>query len=114
MKKDTQSPRDEKASSYYDLHTGAVDDLVSAKPENTPRYAKAELEKYRSHHFKWRVPEGLKARSVQAQENGVSFLYQGEVGALIAALQGLPLTDLTVTEPELEEIFLHYYEKEGD
>ena len=61
MKKDTQIPRDEKASSYYDLHTGAVDDLVSAKPENTPRYAKAELEKYRSHRFKWRVPEGLKA-----------------------------------------------------
>ena len=44
MKKDTQTPRDEKTSSYYDLHTGAVDDLVSAKPENTPRYAKAELE----------------------------------------------------------------------
>ena len=61
MKKDTQIPRDEKASSYYDLHTGAVDDLVSAKPENTPRYAMSELEKYRSHHFKWRVPEGLKA-----------------------------------------------------
>ena len=61
MKKDTQIPRDEKASSYYDLHTGAVDDLVSAKPENTPRYAKAELEKYRSHRFKCRVPQGLKA-----------------------------------------------------
>ena len=61
MKKDTHPPRDEKASSYYDLHTGAVDDLVSAKPENTPRYAKAELEKYRSHRFKWRVPQGLKA-----------------------------------------------------
>ena len=60
------------------------------------------------------VPEGLKVKSVQPQERGVSFLYQGEVGALIAALQGLPLTDLTITEPELEEIFLHYYEKEGD
>lgn len=61
MKKDDQTPRDEKASSYYDLHTGAVDDLVSARPENTPRYTKSELEKYRSRRFKWRVPEGLKA-----------------------------------------------------
>lgn len=60
------------------------------------------------------VPEGLKVKSVQPQDKGVSFLYQGEVGALITALQSLPLTDLTITEPELEEIFLHYYEKEGD
>ena len=39
-----------------------------------------------------------------------SFLYNGEINALIAALAGLPLTNADVSEPELEEIFLHYYE----
>ena len=26
---------------------------------------------------------------------------------------GLPVTDLTITEPQLDEIFMHYYEKGG-
>ncbi len=46
---------------YYDLHTGAVEDLVTATKENTPRYSKEELEKYRSGKHKWHFPEGLKA-----------------------------------------------------
>ncbi|MCI8609642.1 MAG: ABC transporter ATP-binding protein [Firmicutes bacterium] len=47
------------------------------------------------------------------QENGdtVSFLYSGEIPELLGMLASLPLTDLTITEPDLEEIFLHYYEE---
>ncbi len=59
MKKNdpTQS---KKTASYYDLHTGAVEDLVSADKGNTPRYSKEELDKYRSGKVKWRFPEWLK------------------------------------------------------
>ncbi len=39
-----------------------------------------------------------------------SFLYSGDVNALLKKLAGLPLVDVNVSEPELEEIFLHYYE----
>ena len=90
MKKEPRPPREEKASSYYDLHTGAVDDLVSAKPENTPRYAKAELEKYRSHHFKWRVPEGLKAVLIKWWFYGAVcfFVFMG------LGMYGLPQLDM--------------------
>lgn len=49
-----------KASSYYELHTGAVEDLVSASKENTPRYSRQELEKYRSGKVKWHLPEAAK------------------------------------------------------
>ena len=28
-------------------------------------------------------------------------------------LQGLPIRDLTITEPDLEEVFLHFYEGES-
>ena len=45
-------------------------------------------------------------RGVQAQENMVSFLYQGEISPLLAALVSLPLTDLSIAEPSLEELFL--------
>ena len=50
---------------------------------------------------------------VSRTEHGVSFLYGGEMPALIAALQGLPVTDLTITEPDLEEVFLHFYQNGG-
>lgn len=59
MKKSPQA-KETKQAAYYDLHTQAVDDLVGANRENTPRYSKEELEKYRSGKVKWRFPEWLK------------------------------------------------------
>lgn len=44
---------------------------------------------------------------------GVSFLYAGDMRLLIGALAALPLQDVTITEPDLDEIFLHYYSGEG-
>ena len=36
------------AASYYRLNTKAVDDLVTANPENSPKVSEAELRKFRS------------------------------------------------------------------
>lgn len=47
-------------SSYYDLHSDAVNDLVNASKENTPNYSKEELEKYTSARGKWKLPERIK------------------------------------------------------
>ena len=44
----------------------------------------------------------------------VSFLYSGDMNILLERLSAGHVTDLTVSEPDLEEIFLHYYEKDGD
>ena len=53
----------------------------------------------------------LAGASQIAQEGSTtSFLYRGEIGALLKALANLPLTNADISEPELEEIFLHYYE----
>lgn len=50
---------------------------------------------------------------VHAEEDVVSFFYQGKMPDLIQALQGLPITDLSITEPDLEEIVMHFYGGEG-
>ncbi len=42
--------------------------------------------------------------------DSVSFLYGGEMTSLISALNGLPITDITISEPDLEEVFMHFYE----
>ena len=44
----------------------------------------------------------------------VSFLYNGETNKLVRSLAGTDIHELTITEPDLEEIVLHFYEKGGD
>lgn len=39
----------------------------------------------------------------------VKFLYSGEPRELLNALAALPITDISISEPDLEEIFMHYY-----
>lgn len=46
--------------------------------------------------------------------DSVSFLYSGDMNSLLCALSSGQVNDLTVSEPDLEEVFLHYYEKDGE
>jgi hypothetical protein len=59
MKKQANKPETKEAS-YYQLHTGAVEDLVTATKENTPKYSDEELNRYRSGKSKRRFPQALK------------------------------------------------------
>lgn len=47
-------------------------------------------------------------------EETCSFLYSGDMNSLLRALSAGQVEDLTITEPDLEEVFLHYYEKDGE
>lgn len=53
-------------------------------------------------------------RDLKQTDGGVSFLYGGDVNRLLAALSQQTIMDLTIAEPDLEEIFLHYYLDGGD
>ena len=44
----------------------------------------------------------------------VSFLYSGDMNSLVRTLASKELSDLTISEPDLEEIFLHFYGKGGE
>lgn len=55
--------------------------------------------------------EGI--RDLRETDGTVSFLYSGNMKRLLSALADGTVTDLSVTEPDLEEIFLHYYEEGG-
>lgn len=54
---------------------------------------------------------GIKDR--REGDGSVSFLYSGEIPVLLQCLSAGQVTDLTVAEPDLEEIFLHFYEEEA-
>lgn len=52
--------------------------------------------------------EGVRDR--KDLEDGASFLYSGAMEALLKVLAAGRVTDLSVSEPDLEELFLHFYE----
>ena len=43
----------------------------------------------------------------------LSFLYSGDVRDLLGALANTDVKDVNITDPELDEIFMNYYVKEG-
>ena len=59
------------------------------------------------------LPEDENIRDLTRGENTVSFLYTGASKTLIAMLAGIGADDVTIREPDLEEVFMHFYEKEG-
>lgn len=52
-------------------------------------------------------------RDLKQEKDAAAFLYSGEMHPLLAVLAEGEIRDLSVSEPDLEEIFLHYYEN-GD
>lgn len=42
--------------------------------------------------------------------NALSFIYRGNVNAMMRKLATLELANVTIVDPDLEEIFLHYYQ----
>ena len=56
--------------------------------------------------------EGIRDR--KDEHGSVSFLYSGDMNSLLKTLSAGNVSDLAVSEPDLEEIFMHYYEKAGE
>ena len=56
--------------------------------------------------------DGMK--DVKKSANELEFTYTGDVRMLISRLQGMPLQDILISEPSLEEVFMHFYEKEKE
>lgn len=60
------------------------------------------------------IEELAQVRDLRQTENGFTFLYGGEVKRLLEVLSKQPILDLSISEPNLEEIFMHYYVDGGE
>jgi ABC-2 type transport system ATP-binding protein len=62
--------------------------------------------------------EGLNATSfdlpgvtnLQTENGSVHFFFKGDINAVLQKMSGVRVADVTIEEPTLEEIFMHYYE----
>ena len=44
----------------------------------------------------------------------LDFIYKGDLNELYKELEGHNIDDILIEEPSIEEVFMHYYEKEGN
>lgn len=55
------------------------------------------------------------AKRIRVTKDGVeeSFVYKGDLNKLFEGFRGHNIEDITIEEPELDEIFMHYYKEES-
>ena len=61
---------------------------------------------------KVKLPQSDKVRDAKTEQDQTSFLYSGEAKDLIEYIRALSPDDFSVSDPDLEEVFMHYYRKE--
>jgi ABC-2 type transport system ATP-binding protein len=81
---------------------------ISTLQENT--YKKFKLEAVEPIPNDYWAMEGIS--KLEAAENHSQFLFKGNINLIMQKLAALNLLNLWIEEPDLEEIFMHYYEKE--
>lgn len=60
------------------------------------------------------LPNIENAMNIKSENGTVNFLYGGKPNALLRELSDLSFDDITITDPDLEEVFMHYYAKEDN
>jgi ABC-2 type transport system ATP-binding protein len=51
--------------------------------------------------------------NLERKDGTVSFFFKGDVNLMVQRIAAVPIRNLWIEEPTLEEIFMHYYQKEG-
>lgn len=58
------------------------------------------------------MPEIKDIRDMKTQNDTISFLYGGRTDELVKILSAASFEDINITDPDLDEVFMHYYVKE--
>ncbi|MCL6571973.1 MAG: ABC transporter ATP-binding protein [Bacillus sp. (in: Bacteria)] len=51
--------------------------------------------------------------NLEVNGNTISFIFRGNINDVMKTIADIEITNLWIEEPDLEEIFMHYYEKEA-
>lgn len=59
------------------------------------------------------LPDMENVRNIKVENDTITFMYSGKPATLLKDLTVLSFDDVSITDPDLEEVFMHYYTKEG-
>jgi ABC-2 type transport system ATP-binding protein len=48
--------------------------------------------------------------NLQTEDSTAHFFFKGDINTVLQKISAIPVTDVSIEEPTLEEIFMHYYE----
>ena len=48
--------------------------------------------------------------NIESENGSLNFFFKGDIKSVLQVIHKLQVTDVTIEEPTLEEIFMHYYE----
>ena len=82
---------------------------ISTLQENNYKRFKIDLVDEPNPSF-FRIPG---VNNIEANGKTISFLFKGNLNIVMRKIAELEIENLWIEEPDLEEIFLHYYEKEA-
>ena len=58
------------------------------------------------------MPDVKDARDMRLENGVANFLYSGKATYLTRELSKLDFEDVNISDPELDEVFIHYYTRE--
>ncbi len=89
------------------IKNGEIISIQEIKDLKNDTYKKFTIRGEELNHGKFNI-EGVS--ELVTTDAKVSFFFKGDINKVIAILSGLKLSDISIEEPTLEEIFMHYYE----
>lgn len=98
----------------YCKHAGIIKEGRLVRMDTVENLTKSSVRKVKLTGLD-KAPQLSGIRDVRRINDELEFTYRGGMQELIGALHGLPVRDMLVAEPSLEESFMHFYEegKEG-
>jgi len=81
---------------------------ISTLKENKHKKFKIETTTYIDKDY-FNIPGVTK---LETKDNITSFIFRGNINSITKKLSAIEMTNLWIEEPDLEEIFMHYYQKE--
>ena len=84
-----------------------VEKISTLKEDNHKKFKIEVRSKIDTNYFKI---SGVSALDIK--DNIISFLFRGNINSIMKKISEIEIVNLWIEEPDLEEIFMHYYEKE--
>jgi len=84
-----------------------VEKISALKENNYKKFKIQTMTKLDKNHFNITGVSDL-----EVKDSMVSFLFRGNINSIMKKISEIEIANLWVEEPDLEEIFMHYYERE--
>ncbi|CAN7406614.1 ATP-binding cassette domain-containing protein [Rossellomorea sp. LjRoot5] len=85
-----------------------VEKISTLKEKNHKKFKIETKGDYESSYFE---VEGVS--KLEINDRQISFLFRGDINKVMKKIADIEITNLWIEEPDLEEIFMHYYKKEA-